>query len=286
MTKLKWDGVGERFYETGVNQGVLYEPDTDGKYSNGVAWNGLTTVTESPSGAEASPLYADNIKYVNLVSTEEFGATLEAYTWPKEFNKYDGVGSPSAGIYVGQQSRKPFGLSYRTLIGNDLEGTDYGYKLHFVYNALAKPTEKAYGSVNDSPEGISFSWELTTTPVDVPGMKPSALITLVSTELDPAKLQELEDIIYGTAGTEPRLPMPDEIFALFAGTITEVMPVKPTQVGNVVTIPSATGLVYKINGEVVSGSVTLTEDVMVVAEPAAGYVFPNVSDKDWFFDFT
>lgn len=286
MTKLKWDGVGERFYETGVNQGVLYVPDNTGKYSLGVAWNGLTTVTESPSGAEASPLYADNIKYVNLVSAEEFGATLEAYTWPKEFNQFDGVGSPSAGIYVGQQSRKAFGLSYKTLLGNDIEGTDYGYKLHFVYNALAKPTEKAYSTVNDSPEGITFSWELTTTPVDVPGMKPSALITIVSTEVDPAKLQELEDILYGTAGADARLPLPDEIFALFAGTITEVAPVEPTQAGNVVTIPTTTGVVYKINGEVVSGAVTITEDVMVTAEPAAGYVFPNVSDRDWFYPFT
>lgn len=286
MTKLKWDEVGKRFYETGVNQGVLYVPDVNGVYSLGVAWNGLTTVTESPSGAEASPLYADNIKYVNLVSAEEFGATLEAYTWPREFNQFDGVGSPSTGIYVGQQARKAFGLSYKTLLGNDLEGTDYGYKLHFVYNALAKPTEKGYTSVNDSPEGISFSWELTTTPVDVPGMKPSALITIVSTEVDAAKLQELEDIIYGTAGTEPRLPMPDEIFALFAGTITEVMPTKPTQAANNVTIPTVTGVIYKINGEVVTGVVAITEDVIVVAEPAPGYVFPNVSDRDWFFDFS
>ena len=285
MTKLKWDEVGKRFYETGVNQGVLYIPDADGVYSNGVAWNGLTTVTESPSGAEATPLYADNIKYVNLVSNEEFGGTLEAYTWPREFNQFDGVASPSSGIYVGQQSRKPFGLSYKTLLGNDLEGTDYGYKLHFVYNALAKPTEKGYGTVNDSPEGISFSWELTTTPVDVPGMKPSALITIVSTEVDPVQLKALEDIIYGTPGADPRLPLPDEIFALFDEESTEVFPTKPTQVGNVVTIPTTAGVVYKLDGVIKTGNVTLTKDVMINAEPASGYVFPQVSDRDWFFDF-
>ena len=220
MVQVKWDQIGERTYETGADHGVLYIPDENGVYDTGVAWNGLVTVTESPSGAESTAQYADNIKYLNLVSPEEFGATLEAFTYPPEFQQFDGGKSPAPGVYFGQQTRRPFGLSYRTLKGNDLEGTDHGYKLHLVYNAQAQPSEKAYGTVNDSPEPITFSWDLSTTPMGVtdPAYKPVASITIDSTEVDPTALAELEALLYGTdgsPGTEPSLPTPDEVIALF-----------------------------------------------------------------------
>ena len=213
MSKLVWDQTGERLYETGVRNGVLYIP-TDGVYSKGVAWNGLTAVTESPSGAEATPLYADDIKYLNLMSAEEFGATIEAYTYPEEFAECDGSASLADGVYIGQQVRKTFGLSYRTVVGNDTEGADYGYKLHLIYGALAAPSEKAYATINDSPEAITFSWEVTTTPVSVNGFKPTASITIDSTKADTAKLAELEAILYGSESEEARLPLPDEIATL------------------------------------------------------------------------
>lgn len=285
MAELKWDKVGERFYETGVDHGVLYIPDANGDYVDGVAWNGLVTVTESPSGAEASPQYADNIKYLNLVSTEEFGGTIEAFQSPKEFDQCDGTATPFPGITVAQQSRKSFGLSYRNLIGNDTQGTDFGEKIHLVYGALAKPSEKARGTVNDSPEAVTFSWEFTTTPVEVPGLKPSAHIVADSREVSPAGFAALKAALYGTAGQDPRLPLPAEVFGLFGGAVTVVDPAKPTQVGNVVTIPATAGVVYKINGEVVSGDVTITEDTLVTAQPAAGYQFPPVVDEDWLFDY-
>ncbi len=219
MAELVWDQIGERLYETGVDHGVLYIPDTlTGEYDTGVAWNGLVTVTESPSGAEASPQYADNIKYLNLYSAEEFGATIEAFTYPPEFAQFDGISEPSPGVLVGQQSRRGFGLSYRSLIGNDVDGADHGYKLHLVYGAMASPSEKAYGTQNDSPEPITLSWELTTTPVPVTGMKPTALITINSLLVDPADLTALETLLYGAAATEPQLPMPDEVIALFPVT--------------------------------------------------------------------
>ena len=216
MAKIVWDKTGERFYETGVKNGVLYVQE-GGQYKNGVAWNGLTAVTESPSGAEATPLYADDIKYLNLLSTEEFGATIEAYTYPDEFAACDGSAALADGVMIGQQARKTFGLCYRTTIGNDTNGNDYGYKLHIIYGALAAPSEKAYATINDSPEAITFSWEVTTTPVNVTGAKPTASITIDSTKADPAKLAALEDILYGKdgePGNEPRLPLPDEIKTL------------------------------------------------------------------------
>ena len=213
MSKIVWDQTGERLYETGVKQGVLYIP-TSGVYSKGVAWNGLTAVTESPSGAEATALYADDIKYLNLMSAEEFACTIEAYTYPDEFAECDGSASLVAGVNIGQQPRKTFGLCYRTTIGNDTESNAHGYKLHMVYGCLAAPSEKAYATINDSPEAITFSWEVSTTPVNVTGHKPTALLTIDSTKADPTKLAALEKILYGDTDTEPRLPLPDEIASL------------------------------------------------------------------------
>lgn len=213
MSKLVWDATGERLYETGVKNGVLYVQEA-GAYPKGVAWNGLTAVTESPSGAEATPLYADDIKYLNLMSTEEFGATVEAYMYPDEFAVCDGSAALAQGVYIGQQPRKTFGLCYRTVLGNDTENNDYGYKLHIIYGALAAPSEKAYATINDSPEAITFSWELTTTPVNVKDHKPTASLTIDSTKVDAEKLAELEAILYGTEEAEARLPLPDEIATL------------------------------------------------------------------------
>ena len=217
MAKLKWDQTGEKFYETGVKNGVLYLLNESGQYNTGVAWNGLTAVTESPSGAEATKLYADDTNYVSLYSAEVFGATVEAYTYPPEFEACDGTSQLTKGVTIGQQDRSTFGMCYRTTIGNDVAGNDYGYKLHLIYGAKASPSEKAYNTINDSPEAITFSWELTTTPVTVNGFKPTASITIDSTKADPTKLAALEDILYGKdgePGSEARLPLPDEIKTL------------------------------------------------------------------------
>lgn len=219
MTALKWDQTGERLYETGVKKGVLYPQEENGTYPLGVAWNGLTAVTESPSGAEATPLYADDIKYLNLLSTEEFAATVEAYMYPDEFKKCNGELEIADGVTIGQQKRKAFGMCYRTVLGNDVDNDEYGYKLHIIYGALAAPSEKAYSTVNDSPEPTTMSWELSTTPVSVTGGKPTASITIDSTKADPAKLAALELILYGKdgspdGGSNPRLPLPDEIAEL------------------------------------------------------------------------
>src|SRR5436190_11818470 len=222
MTALAWDQVGERLYETGVDHGVLYIPDGSGAYNDGFAWNGLTTVTESPSGAEANPQFADNIKYLNLLSAEEFGATIEAFTYPDEFAQCDGTAKPAPGVSVGQQARKQFGLSYRSRLGNDVDGTDHGYKLHLVYGAQASPSEKAYATINDSPEAIAFSWDVTTSPVQVTGLKPTSLIVIDSTEVDPADLAALEAELYGDAGSDARLPLPDEVITLVGGAATVV----------------------------------------------------------------
>ena len=211
MSKLVWDQTGEKYYETGVKQGVLYPIQDGGVYSKGVAWNGLTAVTESPSGAESNKIYADDIVYANLISAEEFGATIEAYTYPPEFEECDGSASLAKGVSIGQQKRKTFGLCYRTIIGNDVDGSDCGYKLHLIYGAMASPSEKAYSTVNDSPEAITFSWEVTTTPVNVTGHKPTACITIDSTKANPTKLAALEKILYGDTDTEARLPLPDEV---------------------------------------------------------------------------
>lgn len=219
MSKLVWDSVGERIYETGIKQGVLYLQDAQGAYAKGVAWNGLTAVNERPSGAEPSPIYADDIKYVNLMSAEEFGATIEAYTYPKEFAECDGSASIADGVYIGQQKRKTFGLSYRTTVGNDVDFNDHGYKLHLIYGALAAPSEKSYTTINDNPEAITFSWEITTTPVNVTGFKPTAIVTIDSTKVDKEKLTKLEEILYGGEQKEARLPLPDEVTTIFKQSV-------------------------------------------------------------------
>ena len=218
MSKLAWDVIGERLYETGVDKGVLYPQDAAGAYPKGVAWNGLSAVTESPSGAEATPVYADNIKYLNLMSAEELGGTIEAYMYPDEFAQCDGSASLATGVMIGQQPRKAFGLSYRTIIGNDVANNDYGYKLHLVYGALASPSEKNYATVNDSPEATTLSWEFTTTPIAVDGFKPTASITIDSTKVNADKLKALEDILYGSDSEEARLPLPAEIITLMGET--------------------------------------------------------------------
>ena len=226
--KLVWDKTGEHYYETGVKNGVLYPMSASGTYPKGVAWNGLTAITESPSGAEPTALYADDIKYLNLMSNEEFGATIEAYTYPDEFAECDGSASLTEGVYIGQQARKTFGLCYRTTLGNDSKGNDYGYKLHIIYGAMASPSEKAYSTINDSPDAITFSWELSTTPVAVANFKPTASLTIDSTKVNAQKLAELEEILYGKDGTgednsvgavDPRLPLPDEIATLMKTSV-------------------------------------------------------------------
>ena len=216
---LVWDAVGERYYETGVDHGVLYLRDETGAYTKGVAWNGLTAVSEAPSGAEVNAQFADNIKYLNLMSGEEFSATIEAFMYPDEFEECDGSATLATGVSIGQQNRKTFGFSYRTKIGNDVAGQDLGYKIHLVYGCLAAPSERGYQTVNDSPEALTFSWEVSTTPVPVTGFKPTATVTINSRTTDPAKLKALEDLLYGTNTAEARLPMPDTIAALI-GVVT------------------------------------------------------------------
>lgn len=220
--RIKWDQAGERLYETGVSNGVLFPQKKDGTYEKGVGWNGLSNVNKSSSGAEATAIYADNIKYLNLRSAEEYAATIEAYTYPKEFEPCNGISEVAKGVTIGQQSRQPFGFSYKTLIGNDTEGQDYGYKINLVYGCTAAPSEESHATVNESPEAITFSWELSTTPVEVKGHKPTACLTIDSTRTDAEKLKALEDIIYGTEDVEPRLPLPDEVIALIGNTVEEV----------------------------------------------------------------
>ena len=294
MTALAWDQVGERLYETGVDHGVLYMPNEAGVYADGVAWNGLTAITESPSGAESTPLYADNIKYLNLISAEEFGATIEAFTYPDEFALYDGTASPQVGVSIGQQSRKNFGLSYRTQLGNDVEGADFGYKLHLIYGAIAAPSEKGYATINDAPEAISFSWDVTTTPVAVAGYKPTAQLVVDSTKVDVAALAALELLLYGSGGADPQLPLPGTVIALFAGTITEVSTSganSPTYVAgtHVVTLPAVVGITWKVNGVTkVAGAqpaMTIGQSSLVTAVPDDGYVVESGDVSAWNFDF-
>ena len=293
MTTLQWDVLGEHLYETGVDHGVLYIPNGSGVYTDGVAWNGLTSVTESPSGAEATPMYADNIKYLNIYSVEEFGATIEAYTYPDEFKQFDGIVSPSPGVSIGQQPRRSFGLSYRTRIGNDLVGEEYGYKLHLIYGATASPSEKAYNTINDSPEAITFSWELMTIAAAVTGAKPTSVLTIDSTLVDPADLALLEAELYGTPGSDPRLPTPDEVVAFFTTGVTAVTTTAPTFVAatGVITIPTITGVRFRRGdtSAIVTGTVTIGTpgaSLTIQAEPLPGYVFSPASDNDWVFTRT
>lgn len=295
MTKLEWDKVGDRRYKTGVSKGVLFIPAADGTYpaGSGVAWSGLTAITESPSGAEATKIYADNIVYANLVSVEEFGGTIEALYYPDEWAQCDGSATPQAGVSVGQQARKSFGLAYRTEIGSDLN-SGLGYEIKLVYGALASPSEKNNNTINDTPEAAPFSWEFSTTPVAVTGLKPTAILTIDSTKVNPVNLAALEDAIYGTAGTNSRLPQPDEVIAMFAGSQTAVTPTAPTATAaGVITIPTVTGVQYRRadTNAVVTGTVTISggigSSLMIRANPASGaYKFaPNVDD-DWLFTKT
>lgn len=291
MSKLTWDNLGERFYETGVDKGVLFIPDGGGVYNDGVAWNGLTTLTEAPSGAAATPQFADNLKYLNLISAEEFGGTIAAFTYPDEFAQYDGLASPSPGLSISQQSRKPFGLCYRTRLGNDIDGNDHGYKLHLVYGCQVAPSQKAFGTINDTPAPIAFSWTLTTTPVNVTGLKPTSLIIVDSLKVSSDDLIALELILYGSTGINPRLPLPDELIALFAGEVTSVAVLTaPTYNGttHTITIPTQTGITYYIDDVAqTAGPVVLTtgQNVIVTAEPNGGYVIADGNDNDWEFTY-
>ena len=220
--KLVWDNVGERFYETGVKNCALYLQNTDGSYPKGVAWNGISAINESPSGAEASPIYADDTKYLNLISNEELSASIEAYTYPDEFAECDGSAEIATGITIGQQPRKAFGLAYKTTLGNEIVGNEYGYKLHLLYGCKAAPSEKAYSTINDSPEAITFSWEISTTPVNVKGFKPTSNLTIDSSKVAPEKLAALEAILFGSESAEARLPLPDEIITLIGEPSVQV----------------------------------------------------------------
>src|SRR4051794_35597435 len=293
MTVLQWDQVGDRLYETGVDHGVLYQLDPSGVYADGVPWNGLTTVTESPSGAESNKQFADNIVYVNLISAEEFGGTIEAFTYPDEFAQNDGSFEPAPGVAVGQQGRRPFGLVYRTLQGNDTEGQEHGYKLHLIYGAQASPSEKAYATVNDSPEAIAFSWEFSTTPAPVTNHKPTSLLTVDSTKTDPTILTQLNDILFGTVGDNARLPSPDEVIALVAGGVVNVdlgtSANQPTYASgsHVVTLPNVTGVQWKINGvNKAAGAqpaLTTGQTAEVTAVAKTGYNLQG--DDQWTFDY-
>ena len=273
MAKLEWDQIGERLYETGVSKVVVY-PVVNNEYPRGYAWNGATGVTESPSGAESNPQYADNIKYLNLISSEEFGATLTAFTYPDEFAECDGSAEPIPGVKIGQQNRKSFGLSYQTILGNDTDGVDHGYKLHLIYGALASPSEKAYNTINDSPEANEFSWEVTTTPVAVSGYKPTASITIDSTKVDTGKLDELEDILYGTENTDARLPLPDEVFSIMGGAATVDITLNRSNanvtVGRTITLKATTNPAGEVVTWSSSANSTATVADGVVTGVAAG----------------
>ena len=268
MARLTWDAVGERLYETGVRQCVIY-PMSNNAYPLGVAWNGITGVTESPSGADSNPQYADDIKYLNLISAEEFGATVTAFTYPEEFAICDGSAAPVAGVRISQQPRKPFGLCYRTVVGNDTDGEEYGYKLHLIYNALASPSEKGYSTINDSPEAIEFSWELTTTPISVTGYKPTAHMVIDSTKVNTANLEALEDILYGTASADPRLPLPDEIISLMGGSSFDIT----LNRGNA-TVKMGSSLTLKATTTPAGKTVTWTSGTTSTATVSNGVVTP------------
>jgi hypothetical protein len=299
MAALAWDVAGTRTYETGVDKGVLYLSTNDnGVYDNGYSWSGLTTVTESPDGADATPQYADNIQYLNLVAAETFGGTIEAFTYPDQFAQCDGTAVPTPGLTIGQQARKPFGLTFRTKVGND-QNPDAGYKLHLIYGANAQPAERANATVNDSPEALAFSWDFTTTPVAVTTvvngktLRPTSVLTIDSTKVNATNLAALELALYGAAGANPRLPLPDEVIGMFAGSITVATPTQPAFVAStgVITIPTITGVVYRRadTNAVVTGTVTIATSgasLIIYSVPAAGYTFSTNVDTDWMFTRT
>lgn len=292
MAELVFDADGQRFFETGVDRGVLFVRQPNGQYANGKAWNGLTAVTESPSGAEANKQYADNIVYLNLVSVEELGGTIEAFTYPDEFAACNGELASIPGVNVGQQARASFAFAYRSKKGNDLNA-DLGYKLHLIWGALAGPSEKAYATVNESPEAMALSWEFTTTAVAIGTVggvayKPTSSITIDSTVVGDARFKELTDIIWGTVGVDSRIPTPREVIELFDDVLVEVEPTAPTynETTKIITIPAVTGVVYKINGNSVPAGPrpAIVVDTVVTAVPAVGYKFPLVTDDDWLFE--
>jgi hypothetical protein len=291
MATLQWDKTGERTYETGVSKGVLYQVDSDtGDYTPGVAWNGLTTVTESPAGADSNKQYADDIVYLNVLSAETFDGTIEAFTYPAEFEQNDGTAMPTAGVTIGQQPRKTFGLCYRTILGNDVDGNEHGYKLHLIWGCLAAPSEKAYATVNDSPSPIGFSWGVSTTPIAVGTVlghtyKATSLMTISSIGTDPAKLATLEAYLYGTVSDDPMLPSPADVITIMASTLTSATPTAPTYNAStdIITIPAVTGVEYYIDGVLVpSGAFgPITSNKLVKARPATGYTFPAEQQKEW-----
>lgn len=287
MTAIVWDASGQRTFENGVDHGVLYPLNvTNGLYDSGVAWNGLTTIKETPAGAASNKQYADNIAYLNLLSAETFGATVEAFTYPPEFEPCDGTATPQAGVTIGQQPRQTFGLCYRSQIGNDIE-SNLGYKLHLVYGLLASPSERDYGTINDSPAAVAFSWDATSTPVNVSGYAPTSIVTINSTNVDPTALASLQQVLYGSVGVAPSLPLPDAVEAFFSGTITvTALPTVPSMTSDVITIPTVTGLDYRIGGLIVTGTKTITVNTVVTVTPKTGYILPAVCVDEWLYIHT
>jgi len=300
MAQLTWDVAGKRLYETGIDRGVLYIPDASGNYSNGVAWNGLTAVTETPTGAAATALYADNQKYLNLISIEEFGADIEAYTYPDEFRPFDGLSVPTNGVAISMQPRTTFGLAFRSKIGNDLLAESYGYKLHLIYGAFAAPAQKAYNTINDKPDGMIFKWTISTNPVNIAtanGSRATALVTVDSTKVPSGSLTALENILYGTS-TAPRLPLPDEVVTLMTSAVTAISLVTPPTYNtgtHVVTIPALTGVAYYIgvNGATpvlatagAQTAMTTGQITRVYARPASNLYSINALEvTDWEFPY-
>lgn len=292
MSKLVWDKIGDRTFETGIDWGVLYIPDDTGAYAEGYAWNGLTDITEAPTGAAATPQFADNIKYLNLISNEWFAGTIGAFTYPDQFGQCDGTAEPQPGVRIGQQTRKRFGLSYRTKMGNDTDGEDYGYKIHLVYGLTAAPSAKAYSTVNDTPAAIAFSWAIESIPVSATGLKPTSLIVIDSTVVDADALTTLESALYGTSGTDPFLPLPDAVVAYFAGEVTMVRLVGANAPAynagtHVLTLPAVTGVTWYINGvETAPGaqpalSSGQTAGITATAHPT----YQITGDNDWTYDY-
>jgi hypothetical protein len=289
MVALTWDVPGAKLFETGVDKGVLYKRNAQGVYNTGFAWVGLTAVTESPSGAESSKTYADNKVYANITSAEQFDATLEAFTYPDAFMACDGTAELTPGVFIGQQNRETFGLAYRSKVGNDVAGLDYGYKLHLIYGGIAAPSERAYSTINESSDPMPLSWAISTTPVDVAGKKPTALLTIDSTKVNAAKLADLETILYGSAGVEPRLPLPAEVASIVGTTLTTTaQPTAPTysSATKQITIPTVTGVDYFIDGVKKTGLVTISKDTVVTATAAPGYKLPAVTDDDWLITYS